>query len=68
MADTPNRVIRVSKPLETAARSGAPELAGLEFSLLVRTALAVLAGMSIPEAIEAGRTRPGRKPRESAAA
>jgi hypothetical protein len=68
MAETPLRTVRVPVPLESAARRGAPELAALDFATLARVGLAVLAGMAVPEAIKAVRTRPGPKRREDAAA
>jgi hypothetical protein len=68
MAETPLRTVRVPVPLESAARKAAPELAALDFATLARVGLAVLAGMKVPEAITAVRTRPGPKPREGAAA
>ena len=61
--NTPLRTVRVSVPLESAARRGAPGLAALDFATLARVGLAVLAGMSVPEAIEAARTRSGPKPK-----
>jgi hypothetical protein len=59
--NTPSRTVRVSGSVESAARRGAPELAALDFTTLARVGLFVLAGMSLPEAIEAARTRPGPK-------
>jgi hypothetical protein len=67
MAETPLRTVRVPAPLESAARR-TPELAALDFATLARVGLAVLAGMAVPEAIKAVRTRPGPKRRGDAAA
>jgi hypothetical protein len=56
---------RVPEDLEAAARKRTPELAAVDFSTLVRTGLAVLAGHPLPEAITAAtacRQRPGPQP------
>jgi hypothetical protein len=68
MAETPLRTVRVPAWLESDARSARPDLAALDFATLARVGLAVLAGMTVPQAIKAQRTRPGPKPREGAAA
>jgi len=67
MAETPLRTVRVPAPLESAARR-TPELAALDFATLARVGLAVLSGMSVPEAIKAMRTRTGPKPKAGASA
>jgi hypothetical protein len=73
MAETPFRGIRVPPELESAARAAAPELVGLDFAVLARVGLAVLAAgvVSTPvvrDAIAQVGTRRGPKLREGAAA
>lgn len=63
MSNTRQMPVRVAPELEAAARSGSPELASLPFATLARVGLAVLAGMSVPEALKAAHTRPGPKPK-----
>jgi hypothetical protein len=56
------RAARIPEGLELAARAASPELAGLEWSTLVRAGLARLAGHTIPDAITLARLQPGRRP------
>lgn len=59
---------RVPEELEKRARAGAPELADLDSSMLVRTGLAMLAGDDLQAALQAARDArqkrgyPSRKP------
>ena len=65
MATMRPKFARVPEDLEAAARAGTPELAAVDYSTLVRTGLAVLAGHALPEAITAAiacRSRPGPQP------
>jgi hypothetical protein len=56
MPISPVSAVRVPEPLEHAARSASPELAGLSLSELLRAGLAMLAGAGSPaEAIERAR-------------
>jgi hypothetical protein len=48
---TPNTAVRIPVKLEAAARAASPELADATSSVLIRVALAVLAGLAIGEAI-----------------
>jgi hypothetical protein len=66
MPETPTRGVRVAPELEAAARRAAPELTGLDFGTLARVALAVLAGLSVREALKSAQTRPGPKPKAGA--
>lgn len=69
--DTRRVNIRVPEYLESAARAAAPEYADLPMSMLVRVALATLAGHQADEAIQvaiAARQRPGPKPAAGVAA
>lgn len=62
----PSTKARVPSDLVNDARAARPELAGASLPMVVRVALAHLAGSPIPEAIERGRNPvpPGR-PRKS---
>jgi hypothetical protein len=62
VARTRYKAVRVPAGLENEARAAAPELAGLEWSTLVRAGLASLAGHAIPDAIARARLQPGRPP------
>jgi hypothetical protein len=53
--DTPLVAGRVPDDLVKAARTAAPELADAPVSVLLRVALAVLAGLAIRDAIRAAR-------------
>jgi hypothetical protein len=66
MANTPRVTPRVPPELIDAARAavGRPDV---PVSVLVRAGLAVLAGLSLGEALRAAQARPGPKPREGAA-
>lgn len=66
MPDTRAINARVSMELEQRARARAPELSDIESSMLVRVALAVLAGERLPRALRTARDdkqKPGRKPK-----
>jgi hypothetical protein len=62
MASTPNSVMRIPPELVDAARDhvGDPEM---PVSTLVRTALFVLAGLGLAEALARAQVRPGPKPK-----
>lgn len=64
--------VRVPEHLEEAARAGAPELADLPVSALIRVGLAMLAGhQEVSDAIRvaiACRQQPGPKPSASGVA
>ena len=67
MADTPRVTVRVAPELTDAARAavGRP---GLDVAVLVRAGLAVLAGLSVGEALAKAQARPGPKPKAGARA
>jgi hypothetical protein len=62
MANTPQIAPRVPRELIEAARDGVGE-PDASISVLVRAGLAVLAGMTVAEALSSARARPGPKPR-----
>lgn len=61
----PSPLTRVPGDLVNQARDARPELAGASLPMVVRVALAYLAGLPIPAAIERGKVtaKPGPKPR-----
>jgi hypothetical protein len=67
MANTPHTALRVPPELIDAARArvGEPDV---PVSVLVRAGLAVLAGLTVREALKSAQARPGPKPRAGAAA
>jgi hypothetical protein len=67
MANTPRVTPRVPPELIDAARAGIGR-PDVPVSVLVRTGLAVLAGLTVREALKSAQARPGPKPREGAAA
>jgi antitoxin component of RelBE/YafQ-DinJ toxin-antitoxin module len=73
MAETRGIRVRVPESLESAARASNPELAGVDMSTLVRTALATLAGHhpvtdAMHVALSARQPRGGARPRAGAPA
>jgi hypothetical protein len=53
--ETPSTNVRIPPELETAARAADSELADATPSVLVRVALAVLAGLAVGEAIRSAK-------------
>jgi hypothetical protein len=53
---------RVPEELEAAARQATPELADASISVLIRVALAVLAGHTVHDALARAGGRRGRRP------
>jgi hypothetical protein len=66
MANTPSAGVRVDPALANAARErlGQPDL---PLGVVVRTGLAVLAGLSVSDALRSAQARPGPKPRTGSA-
>jgi hypothetical protein len=62
MAATRDVHARIPEALENRARHGAPELAHMDLSTLMRVGLAVLAGDDIPAAIRTAVRKRGRPP------
>jgi hypothetical protein len=59
MAESKISAARIPAELEAAARKAHPELAGQPISLVLRVGLAVLAGLSVGEAITRVRGKSG---------
>jgi hypothetical protein len=64
MANTPNTALRIPPELADAARAGVGQ-PDAPLSVLVRAGLAMLAGLTVCEALRSAQTRPGPKPRAS---
>jgi hypothetical protein len=65
--DTQHVGMRIAPELVDAARRGVGR-SDVSLSVLVRAGLAVLAGLSVADALREAQTRPGPKPKAGAAA